>query len=383
MTVASLKVATIVGTRPEIIRLSRVISRLEETTEHVLIHTGQNYDSNLSEVFFSDLELRAPDFFLDVDTTSIGQMLGESFQRLGEVLAINRPDAVLVLGDTNSALCALVAKRMKIPVFHMEAGNRCFDANVPEETNRRVVDHFADMNLVYSEHARRNLVAEGLHPQRILHTGSPMREVLDFYADSIEGSTILANLGLAKEGYFVLSLHREENVENPERLTSILDGVQRVADLYELPVVVTTHPRTKRRLESLDWSQPNGRIQFHPPFGYIDYIALQRSARCTISDSGTISEEAAILGFPAVTPRNSIERPEAMDTGSIILSGTSSQGVVDSVNTVLNSWDRGFRPPCPADYQVANCSERVVNLIIGTSRLLPIWDNLNTRQQKT
>jgi len=382
MSTTSIKVATIVGTRPEIIRLSRVISRLEEATEHVLIHTGQNYDANLSDVFFSDLGLRAPDFYLEVDTTSIGQMLGESFLKLGEILTSNRPDAVLVLGDTNSALCALVAKRMKIPVFHMEAGNRCFDANVPEETNRKVVDHFADMNLVYSEHARRNLLAEGLHPQRIFHTGSPIKEVLDFYAPSIQESTVLADLGLTEGAYFVLSLHREENVEDPERLTDILNGVQNVADLYELPVIVTTHPRTKKRLDALGWRQPNDRMQFHSPFGYHDYVALQQAARCTISDSGTISEEAAILGFPAVTPRNTIERPEAMDTGSIILAGTTTQGIIESVKTVLATWDSGFRPPCPADYQVTNCSERVLNLIVGTSRLLPIWDNLNSRQRE-
>ncbi|MEI8341095.1 MAG: UDP-N-acetylglucosamine 2-epimerase (non-hydrolyzing) [Verrucomicrobiota bacterium] len=371
---------TVVGTRPEIIRLSRVIALLDQTCNHTLVHTGQNYDANLRDIFFSDLSLRDPDYYLDVDTTTIGHMLGESFQRLGDVLSDVTPDVLLVLGDTNSALCALVAKRMKIPVFHMEAGNRCFDMNVPEETNRKIVDHFADVNLVYSEHARRNLLAEGLHSQRIYHTGSPLREVLDFYSESISKSTILSDLQLQESRYFVLSLHREENVDNPARLLGILEGIQAVADQYQLPVIATTHPRTKKQLEMLKWNQPNDRIQFHQPFGYNDYVSLQKSSRCTISDSGTISEESAILGFPAVTPRDSIERPEALDTGSIILAGCTRKGIEDSVTTVLDSWDRGVRPPCPADYEVTNCSERVVNLIVGTSRLLPIWDGLRIDQ---
>ena len=374
---ASTRVVTIVGTRPEIIRLSRVIARLDASCHHRLVHTGQNYDPELSQVLFRDLQIRDPDDYLAVGAETLGEMLGDAFRGIEKFLARERPDAVLVLGDTNSALAALMAKRMGITVFHMEAGNRCYDANVPEEINRKILDHFADVNLVYTEHARRNLLAEGLSPQRIYLTGSPLREVLTHYEKSIQSSAILAQLNLESRGYFLLSLHREENVDDPDRLLSLLDGVEALSRHHGLPVIATTHPRTRKRIAELDDSAQERAIQFLPPFGYLDYVALQQGARCVISDSGTISEESAMLGFPAITTRDSIERPEAMDTGSIIVAGATEAGLVDAVDAVLQAWDVGDRAELPADYAVRNCSQRVVNLVVSLSKLQPVWDGLH------
>ncbi|MBY8874837.1 UDP-N-acetylglucosamine 2-epimerase (non-hydrolyzing) [Micromonospora sp. PLK6-60] len=367
------RVMTVVGTRPEIIRLSRVISRLAETVDHVLVHTGQNWDSSLSDVFFKELRLREPDRFLRVDTSSLGRVLGGVLAGTEAALADLRPDALLVLGDTNSCIAALMARRMRVPVYHMEAGNRCFDLNVPEETNRRLVDHVADFNLVYTEHARRNLLAEGLHPRRILHTGSPMREVLAHYRADVEGSTILRQLDLAPNGYFVVSAHREENVDHPGRLRRLLDCLAAVRDRWGLPVLVSTHPRTRKRLEALALAPAalDG-ISFHEPFGLFDYVHLQSRAYCTLSDSGTISEEAAILGFPAVTLRESIERPEALDAGGIIMTGLDPAGVVEAVEvTVRQVTASGV--PCPADYDVPDTSRRVVDFILSTVRRHHDW----------
>ena len=315
------KVMTIVGTRPEIIRLSRVIDRLDRTVDHVLVHTGQNYDHGLNQVFFDDLALRAPDHHLDVDTSSLGHVLGETLIKTEEVLLAEQPDAVLVLGDTNSSIAAVMAKRMRIPVYHMEAGNRCFDENVPEETNRRLVDHVADFNLVYTEHARRNLLAEGLHPRRILLTGSPMREVLEHFRPQIDASDVLSRLGLEAQEYFLVSAHREENVDSPARLRMLLDCLVAVHREWGLPVVVSTHPRTRKRVEALAADIGAAEIRWMEPFGFHDYNRLQLGAACVLSDSGTIAEEASILGFPAVTLRDSIERPEALDAGSIMMTG--------------------------------------------------------------
>src|SRR6478735_3861531 len=326
---------TIVGTRPELIRLSRVITRLDETVDHVLVHTGQNYDFALNEVFFRDLGLRAPDHVLGVDTSSLGRVLGETLIKTEQVLLEERPDAVLVLGDTNSCVAAVMAKRMRIPVYHMEAGNRCFDENVPEETNRRLVDHVADFNLVYTEHARRNLLAEGLHPSKILLTGSPMREVLDYYRSQIDASDVLNQLCLSERGYFLVSAHREENVDPPERLRMLLECLNAVRDEWNLPILVSTHPRTRKRLEALqDWVETDG-ITFHDPFGFHDFNRLQLGAACVLSDSGTISEESAILGFAAITLRDSIERPEALDTGSIMMTGLDARDVVCAVEIAM------------------------------------------------
>ncbi|WP_434743550.1 non-hydrolyzing UDP-N-acetylglucosamine 2-epimerase [Micromonospora sp. SH-82] len=367
------RVMTVVGTRPEIIRLSRVLDRLDRTVDHVLVHTGQNWDRSLSDVFFDELRLRQPDRFLRVDTSSLGRVLGGVLVGVEQAITEVRPDALLVLGDTNSCIAALMARRMRVPVYHMEAGNRCFDLNVPEETNRRLVDHVADFNLVYTEHARRNLLAEGLHPRRILHTGSPMREVLTHYLPDVERSAVLDQLGLTEGGYFLVSAHREENVDRPDRLGRLLDCLRAVRDTWGLPVLVSTHPRTRKRLESLAADALSlDRITFHEPFGLIDYVQLQRRARCTLSDSGTISEEAAILGFPAVTLRESIERPEALDAGGIVMTGLDPAGVVEAVRVVVDQV-AADGVPCPADYRVTDTSRRVVDFILSTVRRHHDW----------
>jgi len=358
-----LKVVTIVGTRPEIIRLSSTIKRLDAFTNHVLVHTGQNYDYELNEIFFQDLGLRAPDVFLGVDTSSLGAVLGSVLVKTEEVLLAEKPDALVILGDTNSSVSALIAKRMKIPVYHMEAGNRSFDENVPEEINRRLVDHIADYNLVYTEHARRNLIAEGIHPARIMLTGSPMREVLAENAETIARSDVLARMNLHEGGFFLVSLHREENVDDPTRLASVLDALGRLADEYSLPVLVSTHPRTRLRLQQ----QPDslkGKLIFHPPFGFNDYIKLQQTARLVLSDSGTVSEESAILGFPAVTLRDSIERPEALEVGAIITTGLSAMGISAAADYVISV---GRMAVAPDEYLVTNTSHRVVAFILSTA----------------
>ncbi|MEO3744536.1 UDP-N-acetylglucosamine 2-epimerase (non-hydrolyzing) [Plantactinospora sp. B5E13] len=367
------RVMTVVGTRPEIIRLSRVLDRLDRTVEHLLVHTGQNWDRALSDVFFTELRLREPDRYLRVDTSSLGRVLGGVLTGVEQAITELRPDALLVLGDTNSCIAALMARRMRVPVYHMEAGNRCFDLNVPEETNRRLVDHVADFNLVYTEHARRNLLAEGLHPRRILHTGSPMREVLDHYRPDINASTILRQLELEPGGYFVVSAHREENVDDPARLGRLLDCLRTVRDVWRLPVLVSTHPRTRKRLEAfaVDAGTLEG-IAFHEPFGLFDYVRLQSQARCTLSDSGTISEEAAILGFPAVTLRESIERPEALDAGGILMTGLEPDGVREAVAVAVEQVAVAG-VPCPVDYQVPDTSRRVVDFILSTVRRHHDW----------
>ncbi|MGK5110423.1 non-hydrolyzing UDP-N-acetylglucosamine 2-epimerase [Geodermatophilus sp. CPCC 205506] len=368
-----MKVVTVVGTRPEIIRLSRVIARLDEAFEHVLVHTGQNWDHQLNGVFFDELGLRPPDHVLDVDTSSLGSVLGDTLRGTESVLRKEMPDAFLVLGDTNSAISAVMAKRMRIPTFHMEAGNRCFDENVPEETNRRLVDHVADFNLVYSEHARRNLLAEGIEPRRIMHTGSPMREVLDHYRPAIDASDVLERLELEHAGYFLVSAHREENVDPPERLRALLECLVTVRDTFDLPLVVSTHPRTRRRLGQLDGVAALSGIRFHEPFGFHDYNHLQLHARCVLSDSGTISEESSILGFPAVTLRSSIERPEALDTGSIITVDLDTATLVAGIRAAVA--DSGTTV-APRDYEVTDCSIRVRNFILSTTRQHAAWAGL-------
>jgi UDP-N-acetyl-L-fucosamine synthase len=372
------KVMTVVGTRPEIIRLSRVISLLDETLDHVLVHTGQNWDPMLSDVFFDELELRKPDRFLNVDTSSLGRVLGGVLAGVEEAIAEEKPDALLVLGDTNSCIAALMARRMKVPVYHMEAGNRCFDLNVPEETNRRMVDHVSDFNLVYTEHARRNLLAEGLHPRTVVHTGSPMAEVLSHYGDEIKKSTVLDRVGLLAEQYFLVSAHREENVDDPARLEKLLDCLKVVRDRWTLPVLVSTHPRTRQRLERRpDTSDLADGITFHEPFTFFEYIHLQTSAYCTLSDSGTISEESAILGFPAVTLRDSIERPEAVENGSIQMCGLDSNDLVGAINFATARM--AHKRPAPNDYAVADTSARVVSYILSTVGRHGAWLGIRKR----
>ncbi len=367
---------TVVGTRPEIIRLSRTMALLDEHLRQVIVHTGQNYDYELNEVFFADLGLRKPDRFLAIDTSSLGAAVGDIVRKSEEALKEERPDALLVLGDTNSCLSAYMAKRMHIPVFHMEAGNRSYDFNVPEEINRRIIDHIADFNLVYTEHARRHLISEGLPHRRIYLTGSPMREVLDHYRQKIDASPVLGELGLQPGDYFVISTHREENVDRPENLRAITGILDRLAAEYDLPVIVSTHPRTRKKLEALGEFRPDPRIRFLKPFGFTDYVHLQLHARCTLSDSGTISEESAILNFPAISLRRSMERPEAQDAGTIILTGFDPQTVLDSVALAIREHTARAVREIPAEYRIGDTSWRTLKLIQGNAGLSNGWHGI-------
>lgn len=365
---------TIVGTRPEIIRLSRVMALLDEYVNHLIVHTGQNYDYELNEAFFEDLELRKPDYFLGINAQSLGNAVGDIIRKSEEVLLKEKPDAVLVLGDTNSCLAAYMAKRMHIPVFHMEAGNRSFDFNVPEEVNRRIIDHIADFNLVYTEHARRHLISEGLQHRRIYLTGSPMYEVLHYYKQKIDESKILNSLKITKKNYFVVSTHREENVDNSANLLKIVSVLNGLAKEYDLPIIVSTHPRTKKRLEELKNTNIDHRVIFMKPFGFHDYNHLQMHAKCTLSDSGTISEESAILSFPAISLRQSMERPEAQDAGTIILTGFEHSVVLGAVRTVIQEHAENDKYECiPAEYSINNTSFRVLKLILGNTKLSNKW----------
>ncbi len=371
---APLKVMTILGTRPEIIRLASVIEALDacDAIQHVLVHTGQNYDYELNEIFFEELEIKRPDHFLGVDVSSLGATLGGILTESEKVLRSEMPDAVLLLGDTNSALSAIMAKRLKIPVYHMEAGNRCFDANVPEELNRKIVDHISDFNLVYTEHARRHLLSEGLSHRRIYLTGSPMFEVLSRYEQKINTSAILDNENLEEGEYFLVSLHREENVDSPGNLKRLAELLTRLNHEFSRPVIVSTHPRTRKRLDALGLNFPEG-VRLMKPFGFVDYNRLQKSAYCVLSDSGTISEESGMLGFPAVTVRESLERPESLDTGTIILTGLDPQRVIDCVKLVRSDFELGKVAPTPQEYRVENTSQRVLKLILGTAGLSNQW----------
>jgi len=383
--VTKLKVMTILGTRPEIIRLSRVMARLEQFTDHIIVHTGQNYDYELNEVFFEDLDVRKPDYFLGVGGGTLGETLGGILTETEKALQKEKPDAVLILGDTNSAISAIMARRMKIPVYHMEAGNRSFDMNVPEETNRRLVDHIADFNLVYTEHARRHLLSEGLPHRRINLTGSPMREVLDFYRERIDSSDILGQLELTSKEYFIVSLHREENVDSKTRLTALVEALNALAERYGYPIIVSTHPRTRKRLDALDEISFDQRVKYMKPFGFHDYNQLQKNAYCAISDSGTIAEEASILGFAAITPRDAIERPEGLDVGCIIATGLDRDTILNGIETTTALFDErqksGKAHPVPADYCIDNTSERVVSLIVGTARVSNSWDGIRKHDE--
>ena len=373
-----LKVITILGTRPEIIRLSRTMAALDKYTDHQIAHTGQNYDYELNQIFFDDLEIRKPDHFMGVDTSSLGNVLGGTLIESEKILRAEKPDAVVILGDTNSALAGIMARRLKIPLYHMEAGNRCFDLNVPEETNRRIIDHVSDFNLVYTEHARRHLLSEGISHRRIYVTGSPMCEVLHHYKDKIEASEALDELGLIKQKYMLVSMHREENVDYEKPLTDLVTALQNLAAKYDMPVIVSTHPRTQKRLDMFGLKLEDERVKFLKPFGFCDYNRLQKDAFCVISDSGTISEESSMLCFPAVTIRNALERPEAMDTGSITITGTNPDRISDCVQAVTDQFFSGNLAPVPVDYQVTNTSQRVLQLILGTAKLAHRWQGIET-----
>ena len=375
---APLKVMVVFGTRPEIIRLSATIRALEQSVRTVTVHTGQNYDYELSEVFFNDLGLRKPDYFLNAAGETASETIGKVIIEADRVIRQERPDALLLLGDTNSCIAALPARKNKVPVYHMEAGNRCFDFNVPEELNRRLVDHISDFNLVYTEHARRHLLSEGLPHRRIYLTGSPMNEVLQTYRAQIDASNVLAELDLEPRGYLLASFHREENVDNPANLRAIIGALNTVAERYDRPVVVSTHPRTRKRIDAAGDALPDApRLRFLKPFGFHDYNKLQKEALCVLSDSGTISEEASLLSFPAVTIRNALERPEAMDTGSIIITGLDSEIIAAAVAQAVGDFEEGRSAPVPTDYTIANTSQRVVRLILGTARLSHRWHGLD------
>ena len=361
-----MKIMTLVGTRPEIIKLSRVINELDCHTEHVLVHTGQNYDYELNEIFFRDLELRKPDYFLEAMGENAAETIGAVIAKSDALMATLKPDAVLLLGDTNSCLSVIAAKRRKIPIFHMEAGNRCYDQRVPEEINRKIVDHVSDINLTYTEHARRYLIREGIRPETIIKTGSPMYEILDHYKEQIKKSNILDELDLIKSDYFVVSAHREENIDSDENFKDFLCALNAIADNYNKDVIVSTHPRTRIKLETLEHVDTDKRIKFLKPLGFFDYIALQKNSACVISDSGTITEESSILNFPAVTIRQAHERPEGMDEGTLIMCGLKAGHVIDSMNIVMSQFVENpdsFR--IVQDYKVPNVSKKVLRIIMS------------------
>jgi UDP-N-acetylglucosamine 2-epimerase (non-hydrolysing) len=361
-----LKVMTIVGTRPEIIRLSRVIAELDRHVEQVLVHTGQNFDYELNEIFFEQLGIRKPDHFLNAAKPTAAQTIGNIIAKADTVMASEKPDAVLLLGDTNSCLSAIPAKRRQIPVFHMEAGNRCFDERVPEELNRRIVDHISDINLTYSEHARRHLLREGIRPDTVIKTGSPMREVLAYYAPQIRASRILTRLKVKPRGYFVVSAHREENVDSPANLADLVATLDEITRKYGKRAIVSTHPRTRDRLAKLKARALPAKVEFLKPLGYFDYVQLQTKAYCVLSDSGTLTEESNILGFPAVMLREAHERPEGMDEAAVIMCGLKTAGVIDAIDVSVAHYGRARRPfRLVGDYDVDNVSRKVLRIILS------------------
>lgn len=376
-----LKVLTVVGTRPEIIRLSRVLIALDqsEAIEHILVHTGQNYDYELNEVFFEDLGLRKPNHFLNAAGSNATTTAGQILINIDSVLETEKPDAFLVLGDTNSCLCAIAAKKRHIPIFHMEAGNRCFDQRVPEETNRKIVDHTADVNLTYSDIAREYLLREGLSADRVIKTGSPMFEVLHHYLPQIEASTVLKKLNLEEGKFFVVSSHREENINNEKNFTNLMAALNQVAEKYKFPIIVSTHPRTRNMIEKIK-IEMRPEIQFLKPLGFHDYNALQKQAYAVLSDSGTISEESSILNFRALNIRQAHERPEAMEEASVMMVGLSPERIMQGLTQVLQQKvgkERNFRPV--ADYSMPNVSEKVVRIIISYTDYIKrtVWSENN------
>ena len=361
-----LKVMTLVGTRPELIKMSRVIAELDRQVNHVLVHSGQNYDYELNQVFFDDLEIRKPDHFLGAAGETAAQTIAEVIAKADAVFEQEQPDALLLYGDTNTCLAVIAAKRRKIPVFHMEAGNRCFDQRVPEELNRKVLDHLSDINMVLTEHARRYLIAEGIRPETIIKTGSHMHEVLDYYKPKIEASDVLVREGLEAGKFFIVSAHREENVDTPDNLRDLLATLRALADQYGFPLIVSTHPRTRKRLEALGESLEHPLIRFSKPFGLLDYIKLQMHAFCVLSDSGTITEEASLLNLSAVTLRNAHERPEGMDQGTLIMSGLKAQAVLQAVKVVTSQRQVGQRViPVVPDYEGGPVSQQVVRVVLS------------------
>ena len=371
-----MKVITILGTRPEIIRLSLTMKLLDKYVDHKIIHTGQNYDYELNEVFFKDLELRNPDYFLNVNTKSLGSVYGDTMVKSEEILVKEKPDAVLILGDTNSSIAGIIVKRLQIPLYHVEAGNRSFDQNVPEEINRKIIDHIADFNIVYTERSRQHLVAEGYPHRKIYLCGSPINEIFNIYKTRLDKTSILNKLNIKLKDYFLVSIHRQENVDVQKNLQSILEILNAIAGKYEKKIIVSTHPRTKDRLDRLNNAQMDERIHFLKPFGFFDYLNLQQNSLTVISDSGTISEESSILNFPAITIRKSMERPESIDTGSIILTGLDKEVVLKSIDVVMDQHNKKSANSSPVEYQVTNTSWRILKLILGTANLSNNWNSI-------
>ena len=360
------KVMTIVGTRPEIIKLSRVINELDKFTEHILVHTGQNYDYELNEIFFKDLDIREPNHFLNAVGKETSETISKIINESDKIIELEKPDAILLYGDTNSCLSVISAKRRQVPIFHMEAGNRCFDQRVPEEINRKIVDHLSDINMPLTEHAKQYLIAEGIPPNNIIKIGSCMKEILNYYSKNIEKSIIHKDLKLTPKQFFLVSAHREENVDYEKNLKSLLVSLNSIADKYKFPIIVSTHPRTKDRIDKMKGKiKPNKLIRFLKPLGFFDYIKLQKSAYCVISDSGTITEESSILGFPAIMIRQAHERPEGMDEGTLIMSGLNQNRIIESINVVSEQYNNKIIPKIVDDYNVDNVSQKVVKIILS------------------
>lgn len=361
-----IKVMTIVGTRPEIIKLSEVMKELDKHTNHIVVHTGQNYDYELNELFFEQLGVRKPNFFLEAVKGTVSETIGDIIAKADKVIADEKPDAILVYGDTNSCLAVIPAKKRKVPIFHMEAGNRSFDQRVPEEINRKIVDHLSDINMPLSEQARDYLISEGIRPETIIKTGSSMLEVLNANMDKIQASDILEKEGLEKNKYFLMSIHREENVDSEKNFTDLLESIDEMTRVYQMPIIISTHPRTRKKLESIGYEHTNKLIRFSKPYGFHEYNKLQMDAFCVISDSGTIAEEGSILNLPAVTIRQAHERPEGMDEGTVIMSGLNKDRVVEAIEVVTKQHDPEKRPmKIVADYNVDNVSKKVLRIILS------------------
>lgn len=361
-----LKVMTIVGTRPELIKMSRVIAEFDKHTQHILVHTGQNYDYELNQIFFKDLSVRKPDYFLEAVGENVAQTIARIIEKSDGIMEQECPDAIMLYGDTNSCLAVIAAKRRKIPVFHLEAGNRCFDQRVPEELNRKVLDHLSDINLVLTEHARRYLISEGVRPETIIKTGSHMREVLDFYMPKILQSEVMQLMELKSKNYFVLSAHREENIDSPQNMANLVETLNALAKQYDIPIIVSTHPRTKKILDGMKLGGLNPHIHLLKPFGFCDYIKLQMEALCVISDSGTIFEEGSLLNLPAITIRNAHERPEGMDGGTLIMSGLKKNNVLNAVRVIISQHDQTNRVMKPVeDYEGGPVSKQLLRVVLS------------------
>ncbi len=364
-----LKVMTIIGTRPEIIRLSACIKACDKYFNQILVHTGQNWDYTLNEVFFKDLQLREPDYYLDSVGKTLGETMGNIISKSYEVMQKEKPDALLILGDTNSALSAISAKRLKIPIFHMEAGNRCFDQNVPEEINRKIVDHISDINLPYTEHSRRYLLSEGFRKEHIFVTGSPMMEVLTAFQKKIAASKVLAKLGLKKGKYILVSAHREENIDNEKNFMSLMTAINNIAERYQMPVIYSTHPRSKKYIEARKFKF-HKLVQSLKPFGFLDYNKLQQNSFCVLSDSGTLSEESAMLGFAGVLLRTSTERPEVLDKGTVVIGGITGKDVEQAIDLAVSMRANGEETVLAPDYRDTNVSVKVVKIIQSYTKII-------------